>query len=669
MGPKRRALTACAIAILAGVAACGRTPSGGEERATARPSEARSSEERSSEERSSPIARIRAALRRDGEVTVTGDDTIARTLTWTPPAVTLAPADAAAARRRAAAALEKGRLYEDADAALPLYLALLKLDPADATASRGLERAFGALLAVGRDDLIEAENADMGAEAEAAAALAHAHRIAAVARSVGAGRYNAEVLAYLGEVDRAERVHELNLRAEAELDAGRTGVGDAPRSGSRRRDGDIDDKPGAWPLFRQVLALAPGNARARQGVAAIESALIREAEQAAEAGDFVQAGRRLQVASTLRPGAATLMDARERIEAIRVARIQRLRDEGLALLRQPDLPNHLKNARARLAEMLLIATPGDAAAAELRQRIDLATHYGTSHPGLRFSESLREGGRGPEMIVVPHGGFRMGARFDDPDAVDAERPLRYVRFDRGFAMSRTEVTVADFRKFVLASGYRTHAVRRGHSMVYDDRAGNFVRQSGVDWHHDHQGRLARDDMPVLHVSARDAEAYARWLSQQTRHRYRLPSESEFEYVLRAGTDGRYPWGDGPPLDDTGNLTGGGDRSPGGRSWGNAFVGYRDGVWGPSPAGRFRANAFGVHDLEGNVSEWVADCWHDGYRRAPVHGEAWINPGCRTRVVRGGAWSNAPTQVRASWRSKAESDVTDARTGFRVVREL
>jgi formylglycine-generating enzyme required for sulfatase activity len=84
---------------------------------------------------------------------------------------------------------------------------------------------------------------------------------------------------------------------------------------------------------------------------------------------------------------------------------------------------------------------------------------------------------------------------------------------------------------------------------------------------------------------------------------------------------------------------------------------------------FRANAFDIHDLEGNVSEWVADCWHDGFRRAPTQGEAWINPGCRTRVVRGGAWSNAPAQSRAAWRRQAESDATNALTGFRVVRDL
>ena len=72
---------------------------------------------------------------------------------------------------------------------------------------------------------------------------------------------------------------------------------------------------------------------------------------------------------------------------------------------------------------------------------------------------------------------------------------------------------------------------------------------------------------------------------------------------------------------------------------------------------------------GNVSEWIADCWHDGYRRAPVDGAAWVNPGCRTRVVRGGSWASAPSQTRSAWRLSADADTTNARLGFRVVRTL
>lgn len=585
-----------------------------------------------------------AQRRADGTVTVSGDDAIAERLTWRSPKIVLADADLPGARKRAAAALAEGRLYEDADAAIPLYLALQAHDPEDAKAKAGLARALAQLSKAGKDAL-----AASGDDAEA---LRRAHAVGAVMRSIGIERV-AGGAEHLVQLDRADRLWELNEAGEQALADGRLG----------------EAGEGALPLFQQALALEPGQPRASQGVAAVESGLIRRAEDAAEKGDFGAAQSWLAKAGAVRPGIGTLDVGRERVEAIRRARIARLRDEGMTLLLQPNLPNHLPLARERLAEILRIAAPGDPQAAELRNRIDLAAHYGLQRPGQRFTDALTGGGRGPQLVVVPHGGFRMGARDAEPDASGSERPSRYVRFDRGFAIGRTEVTVGEFRRFVQASEYRPRALRRGHSMVYDERGGNFVHRSGVDWRHDYLGRLAADDMPVLHVSAKDAEAYANWLSETSRQRYRLPSEAEFEYALRAGAPGRYPWGDRPPARGTGNLTGGGDRSPTGRSWGNAFVGYVDGYWGPAPVARFRANAFDVHDLEGNVREWVADCWHDGYRRAPTKGEAWVNPGCRTRVVRGGAWSNAPAQTRAAWRSQAEADATNALTGFRVVREL
>ena len=236
-------------------------------------------------------------------------------------------------------------------------------------------------------------------------------------------------------------------------------------------------------------------------------------------------------------------------------------------------------------------------------------------------------------------------------------------------VSHRRARVCACPSFVTASGYRTTATRRGYSMVYEHRNGNFVRRNGIDWRHDYEGGLAGEDVPVLHVSARDGDAYAEWLSNQSGHRYHLPSEAQFEYALRAGGTGRYPWGDGAPPAGAGNLTGADDRSPGGRSWHNAFPGYADGYWGVAPVGRFVANAYGLHDLAGNVSEWVADCWHDGYRRAPADGDAWLNPGCRERVMRGGAWASAPEQTRSAWRAPTRVDTTNARLGFRVAREL
>jgi formylglycine-generating enzyme required for sulfatase activity len=153
------------------------------------------------------------------------------------------------------------------------------------------------------------------------------------------------------------------------------------------------------------------------------------------------------------------------------------------------------------------------------------------------------------------------------------------------------------------------------------------------------------------------------------HTYRLPSEAEFEYVLRAGGESRFPWGDDRPPRVLENVTGDGDRSATKRSWNNSFASYSDGYWGAAPVRSFEANAFGVHDINGNVSEWVADCWHDGYSRAPNDASAWINRGCTERVIRGGSWASAPDQVRSAFRIGAEPETTSARVGFRVVREL
>ena len=167
----------------------------------------------------------------------------------------------------------------------------------------------------------------------------------------------------------------------------------------------------------------------------------------------------------------------------------------------------------------------------------------------------------------------------------------------------------------------------------------------------------------------DAEAYAAWLSAQTGERYRLPSEAEFEYALRGGRADPYPWGAGAPPRVVGNLTGDGDRSRSGRRWSNAIERYDDGPWGPAPVRSYPPEAFGTFDLVGNVSEWVLDCWHDSYLRAPVDGSAWINPGCGDRVVRGASWASTLDRARSAYRQPSPVATTHARLGFRVVREL
>ena len=118
-----------------------------------------------------------------------------------------------------------------------------------------------------------------------------------------------------------------------------------------------------------------------------------------------------------------------------------------------------------------------------------------------------------------------------------------------------------------------------------------------------------------------------------------------------------------------NLTGQGDISRGERQWSTYFADYSDRFWGPAPAASFEANPFGLYDIGGNVAEWVMDCWHDTYLRAPGDGTAWINPGCKLRVVRGGYWASSPEQSRSAFRISANPDRHDARIGFRVAREL
>jgi formylglycine-generating enzyme required for sulfatase activity len=186
---------------------------------------------------------------------------------------------------------------------------------------------------------------------------------------------------------------------------------------------------------------------------------------------------------------------------------------------------------------------------------------------------------------------------------------------------------------------------------------------------DYEGREADDDLPVVHVTWNDAIAYTRWLAKGTGKPYRLPTEAEFEYIQRAGRTSRYWWGDGAPSQVVENLTGEGETSRGRRKWEVFFDGYDDGHWGPAPVASFPANPFGLFDVGGNVGEWVMDCWHDSYIRAPDDGSAWINPGCDQRVVRGGYWASSPDQARSAYRMKASPTARDARIGFRIARDL
>lgn len=587
-------------------------------------------------------AKVRAPL-----VTIGEDQSVSPVPAWHAPDIVVTDTSATALRKRADAALKAGYLYGGADeaaAAIPLYLALQKQAPQDERVRTGLRKSLLLLVDEGHQALSAIDDDPQE--------LRHAHEVAAVARVVAPADPRLE--AFLDKLDRADEASQANRLGEIALNAGRIGEG--------------NEANGAIAYFREALKERPGDSRARQGLAAAESALIRRAEAAADGDDYDSAAYWLDEAGRVRPGFDTVSDARERIAMLRATRVNGLRDAGTAELGTPTAAG-LRRAREKLAQLLRIAALGDPAVMELRTRIETAAHYGVFRPGQTFTDALSNGGRGPQMVVVPHGAFRMGSNQGEPDSTEAERPARNIRFDRGIAISRTEVTVAEFRRFVNATQYRARATRRGYSTIYDERSGNFVRAGNVDWRSDYVGRPATENMPVLHISAGDAVRYAEWLSEQTGQRYRLPSEAEFEYVLRAGSQSRYPWGDGAPPPRAGNFTGAMDISPSGRRWSNAFAGYGDGAWGPTTVGSYEPNRWGVHDLAGNVSEWVDDCWHSNFRRAPRDGRPWVNPGCRNQVIRGGSWASSPAHTRSAWRQSTDVNNTSARVGFRLVREI
>jgi len=330
---------------------------------------------------------------------------------------------------------------------------------------------------------------------------------------------------------------------------------------------------------------------------------------------------------------------------------------------------NLAAAEQQLNELIALGAPADQIS-PLRARLDDARVYGSFVPGQVFRDSFGENtGEAPPMTVLPAGNFMMGSQETDPGHRGNEAPYHRVTFARGFALSQREITVAEFRLFVRASGYRTTAEREGSSSAYIEETGR-MSDRRIDWRSGYDGNNASDDMPVMHVSWQDATAYVEWLSRVTSRSYRLPSEAELEYAIRGGTQTIYWWGDGSPSsNEVENIAGDGDVTSNRRRWNDSFDNYRDGYWGPAPAGSLQPNLYGLYDINGNLKEWTADCWHVNYNRAPDDGSAWVNQGCESRVVRGADWSSTPDLSRSALRRSARETTRGVRVGIRIARDL
>lgn len=442
---------------------------------------------------------------------------------------------------------------------------------------------------------------------------------------------------------------------------------DLAAAATAMQEGRLDQPPNDCALFyyRAVLKTEPENLEAQQGLVELQRILVSRAIDVARSMDFESANRMLDDAAQVRSSPELIDAGREQIEAVKeqtVAAISMRAERAIA-------DGDFAMARRQLIELIAM---GDSSGTvnQIRRKLDEAEFYGGSKPGEIIRDRfLDQENWAPETVVIKAGSFIMGSSELEEGRSDSEGPTHRVTFHQGFAIGRTEVTVKEFRRFVAATGYKTDADRQRYSMVYNHRSGRLVRRDGTTWRMNYEGQEASDDEPVVHVSWNDAAAFGEWLSRETGKAYRLPSEAEFEYVVRSGQSSRYWWGEGTPSNAVENLTGEDDFSPRKRQWSSFFSDYQDGFWGPAPVASFAANPLGVHDMAGNVGEWVLDCWHATFRRAPVDGSAWLNPGCKLRTVRGGFWASSPDQARSAFRQAARPDRRDALIGFRIARDL
>lgn len=238
------------------------------------------------------------------------------------------------------------------------------------------------------------------------------------------------------------------------------------------------------------------------------------------------------------------------------------------------------------------------------------------------------------MIRLPTGTYRQGDLQGTGD--DDERPVHVVTFARPFAVSRTEVTYAQWDV----------CVEQGVCEKLPEARGEIA---------------SRSKRPIQNASWQDAQAYTTWLSAVTAQSYRLLTEAEFEYAARAGTETRYPWGDEA---SRGYANYGDEECCGGEA-----VAADEWIM-PAPVASFPANAFGLHDMAGNVQEWVEDCWSDSYDGAMTNGTARTSGvDCELRGLRGGSWSSTPKMIRPANRDKGAIDARLPYYGFRVARDL
>ena len=409
----------------------------------------------------------------------------------------------------------------------------------------------------------------------------------------------------------------------------------------------------------EELAVQEAARRAEQERQARELAARRKHE--ADAAAVVQARldeqRRIQLREQQRRERAAAEEARLARKELLRQQLLAKRDEEVAKTQAAKEEAARKAAQARAAAAYLAqqkkAKEEEAARAAEAPVSAVATATApvpaTPAAGAILHDPFIDGsGSGPALVLIQAGRFEMGspeherriamAAGSQKNWIARETPQHWVGIERPFAMGRHPVTVGEWRVFALASGWQQHGE--------------------VNW--EAPGFAQDDSHPVVGVSWFDALQYVAWLSDATGKRYRLPSEAEWEYACRAGSKTAFNVGDTISTTQA-NFDGSFTYNGGPRG---------DFRHGTTPAGAFPPNAWGLHDMHGNVWEWVQDVVHENYDGAPGDGSAWETGGDQVRrILRGGSWLYNPRYLRSALRNGFSAVLSNDIVGFRVVREL
>ena len=398
----------------------------------------------------------------------------------------------------------------------------------------------------------------------------------------------------------------------------------------------------AWDRYQRVLDIDPTNPEAVQGMDRVIESYMELFGISVEQEDFEQADEYLRRIRDLHPDSPVLMTGRQLLGEAKQARAKRLVEQERQ--RQADeAARQAQLERQRIAqeikghweafEAALVAEDMDETSSILALIRDLNPEEAGLSAGEKRLEALQaelERKRlealkrelAGELVPIPGGIFRMGNLIGD--GRDSERPVH-------------SVTVASFKI--------------GKYEVTFDQWDACVSEGGCSRYTPDDEGWGRGNRPVIHVSWNDVQGFIDWLNDKTGGNFRLPTEAEWEYAARAGSITKYSWGNSTSNNRANCYEDCGDR------WSNT-----------APVGSFSANPWGLHDMHGNVWEWVQDCWNDSYVGAPTDGNAWLTGDCSRRMTRGGGWGNNSEIMYSASRIHDDISGRDQYQGFRLAQD-